>query len=244
MSHLNSNTVRRRKGWKSPTPRARTTQPLRASPLAAAVAHELHNSLLTAAMILESPSSDASRDPRLAPLIRQSQSLSAIFLELSTSPDSPAPRRIDLAPWLRHLTADLSLISPATVRLTCEVPDAPAHAHVDAVALGQIIRTLVANAIEAMTTPGELLLRLASSTRPSDPIELRVSDTGPGVPPALRDRIFESGFSTRDRTHPRGLGLAVARALITQLGGTLTYEPNLPRGASFVLRVPPAAPTP
>lgn len=67
-------------------------------------------------------------------------------------------------------------------------------------------------------------------------IELRVRDEGPGVSDALRDRIFEPGFSLRDGR--RGLGLAVARQIACAHDGTLTLAPKSENGAELVLRLP------
>lgn len=206
--------------------------------LAAAVAHELNNTLLAAAMLAESPSADNSLDSRLAPLINESQSLSATLLALAISPTPSSPSRTDLSKWLRHHTAHLARTSPPSIHVACKLPTAAIHAHTNPIALDQVLRTLASNAIEAMDSKGELLFQLVAPAHADDPIELRVSDTGPRVPSHLRHRIFDLGFSTRDPSRQRGLGLALARNLVQQLGGSLTYQPNFPRGTSFVIRLP------
>jgi signal transduction histidine kinase len=72
---------------------------------------------------------------------------------------------------------------------------------------------------------------------PQDSVLLRVSDNGPGVDPAIVDRIFEPFATTRARDESSGLGLAVARQIVEQHGGTLTFE-SPASGASFVMKLP------
>ena len=68
-------------------------------------------------------------------------------------------------------------------------------------------------------------------------VVVRVSDNGKGVDPAIADRLFEPFATTKSREESSGLGLYVARQIIEQHGGTLTFEAP-PSGASFVLRLP------
>jgi two-component system sensor histidine kinase HupT/HoxJ len=68
-------------------------------------------------------------------------------------------------------------------------------------------------------------------------VVVRVSDNGPGVDPAVADRLFEPFVTTRSRDESSGLGLAVAKQIAEQHGGTLTLE-RADAGASFALRVP------
>jgi CheY-like chemotaxis protein len=70
---------------------------------------------------------------------------------------------------------------------------------------------------------------------------LRVADTGPGVPPAERERIFERFFTTKAEGLGTGLGLAVSRSLAREHGGELALESSGPQGtsgASFRLSLP------
>lgn len=69
--------------------------------------------------------------------------------------------------------------------------------------------------------------------------ELRVSDNGPGVPPGLRNQIFDPFFTSR--SDGNGLGLAVVKSVARAHGGDVHVENNPSRGASFVLRLPLAS---
>lgn len=78
-------------------------------------------------------------------------------------------------------------------------------------------------------------------------IEVRVADTGIGIPPAERSRVFDAFYqvdssSTREYGGT-GLGLSIVKRLVDAHGGTIHIEGNEPRGAVFVVTFPPAAPT-
>jgi signal transduction histidine kinase len=84
-------------------------------------------------------------------------------------------------------------------------------------ALRQVLLNLVVNALDATPRGGTVRVRARAA---EGGIEVRVEDDGPGVPPALRERVFEPFFSTRpDR--PGGLGLAISRRLAERAGGSL-----------------------
>jgi len=72
-----------------------------------------------------------------------------------------------------------------------------------------------------------------------DQVVLRVSDDGPGVPPADADRVFQPFFTSRPRPESTGLGLPVSREIAEAHRGSLDLEPSV-AGASFRLRLPKA----
>lgn len=102
-------------------------------------------------------------------------------------------------------------------------------ARIDADSLKQVIMALALNAARAMPAGGSLTLRGARSNAR---ITLDVMDTGPGVPPHIRNRIFEPYFTT-DPSKGTGLGLAIARSLVRGRGGDLVYRPRRGAGGSF-----------
>lgn len=102
-----------------------------------------------------------------------------------------------------------------------------------------VVGNLVDNALDAVTgTAGERRVELTARTH-DDRVELVVTDTGPGIPDALRERVLERGFSTKpsDGTEGgRGLGLALVRNTVTRLGGTLEVGP--PPGGRVTVSLP------
>jgi signal transduction histidine kinase len=102
-------------------------------------------------------------------------------------------------------------------------------------ALQQVVLNLAANALQAMPGGGQLEFR--TRWHPSeDEAELRVRDTGPGVPEEARARLFEPFFTTR--TEGTGLGLALCLEIVRQHGGRIDLADGDERGAEFVVRLP------
>jgi len=76
-------------------------------------------------------------------------------------------------------------------------------------------------------------------TRREDPdtVVIAISDTGGGIPEAIRDRVFDPFFTTKDVGHGTGQGLALARtAIVDRHGGTITFESELGEGTTFFVR--------
>jgi signal transduction histidine kinase len=65
-----------------------------------------------------------------------------------------------------------------------------------------------------------------------------VSDTGPGIAPALHERIFEFTYSTREHPGKLGFGLWWVKTLITRFGGTVSVESDGQAGTTFILKFP------
>ncbi|HKB15930.1 MAG TPA: ATP-binding protein, partial [Planctomycetota bacterium] len=97
---------------------------------------------------------------------------------------------------------------------------------------------LVENAIDAMPRGGVLELAVGSGSSP-DSVVLSVSDTGRGLDPAVRDRLFEPYFSTK--SSGTGLGLAIVRRAVEAHGGGISVESRPEGGTVFRIRLPVAA---
>ncbi len=143
-----------------------------------------------------------------------------------------APEMIELGPALRQIAADAGLESEIEVRS----PDGLA-AFVDPMRLAQMITNLLQNAARYGRPPLG-----ASAIADGEWLNIRISDHGAGVDPAFVPKLFER-FSTTNRgaasgAPGTGLGLAIVRGLAQAHGGDVSYEPNEPTGACFVLRLP------
>jgi signal transduction histidine kinase len=110
----------------------------------------------------------------------------------------------------------------ARIRVVARLPSDLPPAQIDTDSLKQVVMALAMTASQAMPGGGTLTLRAGRAGRD---LLLDVIDTGPGVPPAIRSRIFEPYFTT-DATKGAGLGLAIARALVRRCGGELKHEPR------------------
>jgi two-component system, OmpR family, sensor kinase len=109
--------------------------------------------------------------------------------------------------------------------------------------LQRVATNLVENALRH-TPPGT---RVTVSTRglPDGTAELVVADDGPGVPPEMRDTLFDRfSRATGDRGGSFGLGLAIVAAVVNSHGGSVTADASPHGGARFTVHLPPAEPTP
>ena len=109
----------------------------------------------------------------------------------------------------------------------------------DPTQLRQALRNLLENALHAVGQAGEILVlaRWADGH-----IELSIADSGPGVTPDIRKRLFEPLISSK--TNGVGLGLALVKRFIERHGGSVTYVPDPAKatGACFMVRLPAPAP--
>ena len=101
--------------------------------------------------------------------------------------------------------------------------------------LQQVLLNLFLNAADAMPDGGELRVSLQPS---GDELELRVSDTGVGIPADRLDRIFEPFYTTKTAGEGNGLGLSVAQGIVTDHGGELDVVESGSKGTVFRLRLP------
>lgn len=105
--------------------------------------------------------------------------------------------------------------------------------------LRRVIANLVDNAAEAME--GSKIRHLRVATRADahgDSVEIEIADSGQGISPEDKERLFLPHFSTKERG--TGLGLAIASRIITEHHGTIRVEDNVPAGTRFVIRFPAA----
>ena len=113
-------------------------------------------------------------------------------------------------------------------------PGAPGiDVRIDRDLLKQAVLNIVVNAIEAMPGGGEL--RLESSAA-GDLAEIRISDTGPGIPPELREKIFRLYFTTKQKGS--GIGLAMAFRTVQLHDGTIDFTSEPGKGTAFSIRLP------
>ncbi len=123
----------------------------------------------------------------------------------------------------------------AGLTLRAELAAEDAFVEGDVFALGRVYRNLILNAIQA-TAPGGSVLVATDATR--DSVRIRVEDTGCGIPADRLNAIFEDFVTTKRRG--LGLGLAISRKIVEQLGGRIAVESEVGRGTTFTLEFPRA----
>jgi signal transduction histidine kinase len=214
------------------------------SRLTGGVAHEIKNPLNAIALRL-----DLLRAKLGAPeeeLVKEIDVLSKEVLRLDrvvkTFLDFSRPvevhfEDVDLAALAREVT---ELMAPQARLAQIEIEiGAPAEAVLvrgDADMLKQVLLNLVTNAMDVMKNGGRLHIAVGRAGHVST---LEVADTGPGIPPALRDKVFQLYFTTKPRGS--GIGLALTYRAVQLHNGTITFTSEEGRGTTFHLQFPAAA---
>jgi signal transduction histidine kinase len=142
--------------------------------------------------------------------------------------------RLDLAELTREVCA---LLTPqaklAHIELQSEAPEEKAEMRGDADMLRQIILNLITNAIEAMKDGGKILVKVSQKAQA---VMLDISDTGPGIDPKMRDRVFQLYFTTKPRGS--GIGLAMTFRAVQMHNGTIDFASETGRGTTFHIQFP------
>jgi len=113
-------------------------------------------------------------------------------------------------------------------------------AMLDGEQMKRVFVNLIDNALEALTSAVEREIRVSTKLdAPRDMLVAEVADSGEGIPAADFKRLFQPYFSTRGRG--TGLGLAIVQRIVTEHGGKIRVENNLPHGARFVVELPLSA---
>jgi signal transduction histidine kinase len=114
--------------------------------------------------------------------------------------------------------------------------------------INQVILNIIVNAAHAI---GDLVAvgRLSKGTitvqtrRVGEAVEIRIKDTGDGIPEAIRSKIFDPFFTTKEVGRGTGQGLAIAHSVVVEKhGGTISFETEIGRGSTFIIRLPMALP--
>jgi PAS domain S-box-containing protein len=120
----------------------------------------------------------------------------------------------------------------------CEFADEESFIETDGIKLNQVLTNLIKNALK-FTDEGSI--RVGYSVKKSM-IEFYVSDTGPGIPPDQKDLIFErfrqSSLNLTRKYEGAGLGLAISKAYVEILGGSIWIESELGKGSTFFFELP------
>ena len=208
--------------------------------LAAGLAHEIRNplgSIAGSAQLLAGAPGLSTEDKILCGIIT---SETARLNDLvSDMVDLAKPRKPDLAPVdVAALARDVVRLAAqsgrgADVTVRYEGPAEGVTVVADGAQLRQVLWNLVRNGVQA-SAAGELVL-VTVGTSPSA-VRLEVADSGPGIPPSARARLFDAFFTTR--AHGVGIGLAVVKRIVDDHGFEIEVLDGEPKGARFVVKIP------
>jgi Signal transduction histidine kinase len=211
-----------------------------AGQLAASLAHEIRNPLASisgAAGILQRRTAPPEYlQDSLEIIQKESQRLNKLltgFLNFA-KPRSPRLQRTDLDDLMHSV---LSLVSHTAEmnRNTFLHTSSPNGVEIDCdpEQLKQVLLNLVINAIEASPAGSEIFLRTFAQNNMT---AIEIEDNGTGIPADAVDRIFDPFFTTKPKG--TGLGLAISSMIVSQHGGTLSFQGNSRGGTTFRIELP------
>ncbi len=149
----------------------------------------------------------------------------------------PAP--CDLRAVLREaVEANRGFAEAFEIGLALEEPADPLPVVADSDRIVQVLTNLISNAVKFSPAHGEV--RVWGELRGKGAVRAWVEDRGPGIPPGLRDRVFER-FAQARGAHPvkgTGLGLSIAKAIVERHGGSIGFETDAARGTKFFFELP------
>jgi signal transduction histidine kinase len=211
----------------------------------AGLVHDINaplTALMTLAQMIQNDAgSDGTSRDRAAQIIHAAQRAQRLVRELLTMarPRPPAFEPVDLHALLKQ-TMDLERpqCSVAGIRLVADFEADLPRVTADAHRLGQVFMNLLVNARQAMEAAEKGRCLTVRTRRKGATVEIHVSDDGPGVPPELRDRVFDWFFTTKAPGEGTGLGLAVSREILQAHGGNLRLLETPGGGATFLLELP------
>jgi signal transduction histidine kinase len=213
--------------------------------LAACLAHEIRNPLTSMKMWAFAIRREAGEHPELQNkslmLAREISRLQHLLMNYLDFARPPQPRQTRLG-VVALIDETLELLDHRIARGHLRVVRGngvrvpPVLA--DAQQLKQVFLNILDNAADAMPEGGEIRITPSVEIGPDGRtmVILRFQDTGPGLPPAVRDRLFVPFVSTKERG--TGLGLSIAAGIVANHGGQLALESSSPQGTTFAVRLP------
>ena len=220
-----------------------------ASVLSSSIAHELYQPLggilsnaEAAQMLLKADPLDmAQLNEILSDIIRDEQRASDIISGLRKLLNNRAEADLQVLDLNDTVRDVIKIVSPEVTRrgviLRTILAPQPLPVRCEPIHLQQIIINLLMNGVDAMeevAKPHNLMIRTSFKT---DEVEVRISDTGPGIPKDKLVSIFHAFVTTKPQG--TGLGLPIARTILESYGGEVWAE-NCSSGATFTFRLPAA----
>lgn len=226
---------------------------MKASPQLDELIHEMRNQLSVAKANLEGflDGKLAATRERLLGIIQALSQLDSLIDDLRiVSPEVQTPLRptlVNVCELLDREYAAIEALARAkdiTVSIhRCAVPSARcANFYGDPVRIGQILKNILLNAVRYTPNGGTVSV---NCDHPSDQLEVRISDSGPGIHEGEVDVVFDDRFrgSASMGIDGSGHGLAIVKRLVEAHGGMVTAAATSAHGASFTVRLPGVAPS-
>jgi two-component system nitrogen regulation sensor histidine kinase NtrY len=174
-------------------------------------------------------------------ILRQVRDLRNIASEFSGLGTKPERQRtpVQVSALLQSCVEMYQGIASSGVRMQLDIEDGLADLNLDIEAIRRALVNLIENALQAMPEGGELsLVARNHNIEDMQGVQIRVQDTGRGIPEEVRSRLFQPYFSTKETG--TGLGLVIVKKTMEDHAGQVTIESTVGRGTSVNLFLPNA----
>ena len=152
-------------------------------------------------------------------------------------PGSPSFVKANLNAYINEVTQLTAVtLRKRGIKFVKELDPTVPDCHVEPQLIEQVILNLVTNAAEAMKTHGGEKSIELTTRNAGEAMEICISDTGPGIVPSHRSRIFDPFYTTK--ANSSGIGLSISHRIILDHGGTLELDSEVGQGARFTIRIP------
>ena len=213
------------------------------------VSHEFRNplaSIRSAAEMAGRASAADERDRFLQMLTRDVDRLERLvsgvrqLARIDAEVEHESLEAIDVGDLLDQVVAGMRLADPGRAPIALSIEAKPAIVRATPDRLVQVFENVLANALSF--APPDTAVEVSVARTADDHCRIAIADRGPGIPPAHIERVFDRFFSYRpaapgDRTHT-GLGLSIARTIVTGFGGSIIAEHRAGGGSCVVIRLP------
>jgi len=225
----------------------------------ASVIHDFNNLLspiISASELLADDLPRGSREKEIAAEIRMAAVRAAGLVRelMRLARRQPAkPQRVNVNDAIDELRPLLARGLPDSAELALVLEDFPLEVIVDRERLENALLNLVANARDAMPHGGNISIATARFSFGEDPaippgedgssnsyVSIAVTDSGEGMPLAVRERLFERFFTTKGARRGTGLGLPSVHGFVAQSGGCISVRSNVGEGTTVILYLPRA----
>lgn len=223
--------------------------------LASGIAHDLNNMLapiMLSVSLIKTRHADRETGELLEIMQSAAQRGAGVVQQVLTFARGVEGERVhlDVRPLVKELVQLARETFPREIRVVCEVPATPLQIEGDVTQLHQVLLNLAVNARDAMPEGGVLTLRATEveldetalrrepHARAGKFINLRVADTGTGIPAEVLEHIFEPFFTTKPRGKGSGLGLSTVYGIVRSHGGYVEVTSTMGKGACFDVMIP------
>ncbi len=217
--------------------------------LAAEVAHEVKNPLgiiKNSAQILQSSSLDETKKKEIVNfIIEEAERINKVinnFLQFAKPPKTKKQKTDIIEVLNRTIQLVSDTLAKNNIEVVKEYGDSMPSIRADQSQLQQLFLNLILNAVEAMSEGGKLKVLAKVEIKATEEeankkwIEIIFSDTGRGVSPQLKNKIFEAFYTTREQG--TGLGLSISKRIVENHGGEISLQSEVGKGSDFKIMLP------